>query len=78
MTSQLNPTLVDPRYVQIQRKQAAEILGVSPAEFDRMRKRDDRCPKGHTRGTDKFSRVYFRLSDVYAYSEALMEETADA
>jgi len=75
MTSQLNPALIDPRFVQIQRKQAAEILGVSPAEFDRLRKKDEKCPKGHTRGEDKFSRVYFRLSDIYAYSEALMSKT---
>ena len=77
MTAALN-TLVDPKYVQIQRKQAAQILGVSATEFDRLRKEDPRCPKGHTRGTAKFSRVYFRLSDVYEYSEALMSEGYEA
>ena len=72
MSTLLNPQLVDPQYIQVQRKQAAAILAVSPAEFDRMRIKDSRCPKGHTRGTEKFSRVYFRLSDIYAYSESLM------
>ena len=47
MTAILNHQLVDPRYVRIKRKQAAEILGISPADFDRRRKEDPRCPKGY-------------------------------
>lgn len=72
MTAQLNPELIDPRFVQIQKRQAAEILGVSLAEFNRMRVNDPNCPKGHTRGDGRNARVFFRLSDIYTYSEFLM------
>lgn len=75
MTAILNHSLVDPRFIQIKRKQAAEILGVSPATFDRMRKDDPDCPKGHTRGEAKMAQVYFRLSDIYEYSELLIQRS---
>lgn len=78
MTSQLNPTLVDPQYVRIKRKQAAEILGVSPADFDRRRKNDPRCPKAYkeiSQAHDRFAPVYFYLSDIYEYSAALKKDS---
>ena len=75
MTTHLNPSLVDPRFIQVKRKQAAEILGVSTATFDRMRKDDPDCPKGHIRGEAKTSQVYFRLSDIYDYSELLIQRS---
>ncbi|WP_289101048.1 hypothetical protein [uncultured Marinobacter sp.] len=78
MSKQLNPELINPRYVQIKRKQAAEILGVSPATFDRMRKDDPDCPKGFTRNDSKIAQVYFRLSDIYTYSEQLMNRSQPA
>jgi hypothetical protein len=72
----LNPSLqrFDPRYVQVSRKEAAAIIGRSPTEFDRMRKRDPRCPKGHKMGQGIAARVMFRLSEVYQYSETLIQD----
>ena len=64
----------DPKYVQVSRKEAAAIIGRSPTEFDRLRKRDDRCPKGHKAGNGRMARVLFRLSDVYRYSEQLIKD----
>lgn len=64
---------LDPRYVQISRKEAARILGRSPTEFDRLRKTDPDCPEGFKTGTERGARVLFRLSEVYRYSETLME-----
>lgn len=66
------PPFVDPRHVRIKRKEAAKILGVSPATFDRMRNTDPHCPKGYASGEAKTAPVYFRLSDIYAYSDRLM------
>jgi len=68
----------DPKYVQVSRKEAAAIIGRSPTEFDRLRKRDDRCPKGHKAGNGRMARVMFRLSDVYRYSEQLIEDAKQA
>jgi hypothetical protein len=64
----------DPKYVQVSRKDAAAIIGRSPTEFDRLRKRDKRCPKGHKAGHGRMARVMFRLSDVYRYSEQLIKD----
>ncbi|SNY95512.1 hypothetical protein [Halomonas sp. hl-4] len=64
---------VDPRFVQITRKEAARILGRSPTEFDRMRKSDPECPQGFKTGADRSCSVLFRLSDVYDYSAILMD-----
>lgn len=72
---QLDYKHIDPHHVQISRKQAATILGVSPSELDRLRKSDNRCPKGFKRDKERNARVYFRLSDVYAYSEALIADS---
>lgn len=75
-TVAINPavTRFDPRYVQISRKEAAAIIGRSPTEFDRMRKSDPRCPTGHKDGSLRTARVLFRLSDIYQYSEQLMQD----
>lgn len=70
--------IVDPAYVQISRKQAAQILGRSPTEFDRMRRNDPRCPAGFKSGYDRSSRVLFRLSDIYEYSQQLMSEAEES
>jgi hypothetical protein len=64
---------VDPRFIQIPRKEAARILGRSPTEFDRMRKADPECPQGFKTGTDRSCSVLFRLSDIYDYSAKLMK-----
>lgn len=69
----INPNIINPAYVQIGRKEAATILGKSPTEFDRMRKSDPNCPDGFTNGKGRTARVLFRLSDIYTYSEHLME-----
>lgn len=72
MTALLNHTLVDPQYVRIKRKEAALILGISPADFDRRRKNDPRCPKGYKeKSEDRFASVFFYLADIYAYSDEL-------
>ena len=68
---------IDPRFVQISRTEAARILGRSPTEFDRMRKSDPECPKGFKDGSDRGARVRFRLSDVYAYSDTLMNRASN-
>lgn len=68
---------IDPRYVQIGRQEAADIIGVSPTEFDRLRKTDQNCPSGFRNGDARNSPVRFRLSDIYAYSEHRMQ-TANA
>ena len=78
MNQNLNPKLINPAYVQISRKEAATILGVSPTEFDRMRKSDPECPQGFTNGKGRTARVKFRLSDIYTYSEHLMSTAEPA
>lgn len=70
--NQLNPNIVNPAYVQISRKEAATILGISEREFDRRRKSDPRCPSGFKERDDRNAPVRFRLSDIYTYSEAIM------
>lgn len=69
---------VDPRYVQISRQEAASICGISTSEFDNRRSTDPDCPKGFKEGKSQNSRVRFRLSDVYAYSELMMERTTSS
>jgi len=69
---------IDPQHVQVSRKEAASILGVSPSEFDRLRKTDPECPKGYKHGPARNSAVTWRLSDVYAYSELRMQRAEAA
>lgn len=64
---------IDPRYVQISKKEAASIIGVSVSDFDKRRTEDPECPQGFKRGAARSAPVYFRLSDVYAYSEVVMD-----
>lgn len=70
---ELNPEIIDPYYVQVSRKTAAALLDRSLAEFDRLRVNDPRCPKGFKK-QGRLSRVRFRLSDIYQYSELLMQD----
>lgn len=63
---------LDPRYVQIGRKEAAGIIGRSVPEFDRLRRTDPRCPQGYKQSDARNATVRFRLADIYEYSEALM------
>ena len=67
----------DPRYVQISRKEACTILGVSMSRFDEMRTTDPACPTGFKTGKARSCPVLFRLSDIYAYSEHLMAEMSE-
>ncbi|MFT7366372.1 MAG: hypothetical protein ACI9OW_001272 [Marinobacter psychrophilus] len=67
----MNPIL-NPAYVQIPKKEAATILGIRISELDRRRISDDRCPNGFKERNDKMAPVKFRLSDIYTYSEAIM------
>lgn len=70
---------IDPRFVQISKAEAAKVLGISVPEFDRRRKNDAKCPKGFKENAeDQFSRVRFRLSDIYEYSEYLMSKSVPA
>lgn len=64
---------LDPQYVQVSRKEAARILGRSTTEFDRLRMEDPECPKGFKESDHRQGRVYFRLSDIYEYSDRMME-----
>ncbi|MCE9681955.1 hypothetical protein [Halomonas alkalisoli] len=70
-TQHINDWL-DPEFVQISRKEAARIIGRSPAEFDRLRKTDPGCPKGFKTGAERGARVLFRLADIYRCSATLM------
>lgn len=63
---------INPNYVQISKKEAASILGISIAELDRRRKADPDCPPGFKERDDRMAAVRFRLSDIYAYSDAVM------
>lgn len=63
----------DPQYVQIRKGEAARILGRSLKKFDELRANDPAFPKGVKDGTARSAPVYFRLSDIYAYSEKLMQ-----
>ncbi|WP_010322980.1 hypothetical protein [Marinobacterium stanieri] len=69
---------VNPQFVQVGRTEAAKILGLSPTEFDRRRKTDPDCPAGFKERDDQFARVRFRLSDIYAYSEIIMNKAIPA
>ena len=64
---------MDPAYIQVSRKEAAKVIGRSVAEFDRLRKSDPQCPQGFRNGQNSMCPLYFRLLDVYEYSQLLME-----
>jgi len=78
MSKQLNPQIVNPAYVQISKKEAAAILGFSVTELDNRRKTDPHCPKGFQQPGAGNNPVKFRLSDVYTYSEYLMNQAEAA
>lgn len=63
---------LDPYYIQVSKQEAARIIGRSPTELDRLRKSDPDCPPGFKTGPDRFAKVMFRLSEVYAYSDLLI------
>lgn len=65
----------DPDYVLVNKTEAAEILACSLDELDRRRRSDELCPKGF-RDWGVFPPITrFRLSEIYAYSEAMMERS---
>jgi hypothetical protein len=64
--------------VQIGKKEAATVLGISVAELDRKRANDSEYPKGFRKQYNKMALVRFRLSDVYTYSEHLMQNAVVA
>jgi hypothetical protein len=74
----MNKDVINPAYVQISKKQAASILGFSERELDNRRKNDKRCPKGFKEYDTRSSPVRFRLSDIYTYSEAIMNDAMEA
>lgn len=74
----MNKSTIDPMYVQINKKEAAAILGFSISELDRRRNNDPNCPKGFKERDDKMAPVKFRLSDVYIYSETIMNNAIPA
>ncbi len=78
MNQQINYTTVNPAYVQINKREAANILAMSERELDRRRKTDPRCPPGFKEHTGRTSPVKFRLSDIYTYSEAIMADAMSA
>ena len=77
-THKLNAETLDPNYIQVSRKRAAEILGVSLATFNRLRVSDPNCPTGYRHGNGRNVAVTFRLSDIYQYSEHRMKEAETA
>jgi len=74
----LNPNIVNPAYVQISKKEAATILGMSVSGFDQLRNKDPRCPQGFSHSKAHNAHLFFRLSDVYTYSELRMSEAFPA
>lgn len=71
---ELTDKTIDPRYVQVRKKDAAKIIGVSVTELDVLRNTDENCPKGYKHGDGRNSPVTFRLSDIYQYSEWRMSQ----
>ena len=68
----------DPNYVQVAKHEAAEILGITTEELDHRRARDKHCPKGF-RDWERFPpTTRFRLSDIYEYSENIMNRAQEA
>lgn len=74
----MTPLKYDPAYVQIPKADAAEILGISIQELDQRRASDERCPTGFRDWTTFPPATRFRLSDIYAYSEAIMSQAKPA
>lgn len=71
-------SLINPAFVQITKKEAANILGISITELDRRRKLDPDCPVGFKERPDRMAPVRFRLSDIYAYSQIVMDRAVEA
>ena len=67
----------DPSYVQISRKEFAQILGRSLSDLDRLRREDPRCPQALKRGNIPQSPVFFILKDCYTYSKLLIDDAHD-
>jgi len=70
-------SFINPAFVQINKKEAASILGISIKELDRRRKSDADCPTGFKERAARMAPVRFRLSDVYAYSQTVMDRAID-
>lgn len=69
---------LNPEYVQVSKAEAALILGISQSELDRRRKNDPDCPPGFKERDSQFSPVRFRLSEIYTYSEIIMNRAIPA
>jgi len=67
----------DPAHCLVTKEEAAKILGMSIPKFDRLRKEDNRCPLGVPSGDGTISKVLFRLSEVYTYSDQLYQDGLD-
>jgi hypothetical protein len=74
----LNQKIINPAYVQIRKKEAAAILGISVSELDRRRTNDYDCPKGFKERDVQMAPVKFRLSDAYTYNKLLMQRSVVA
>jgi len=75
---ELNKDTIDPRYVQISRKEAAKILGITMSTFNRLREDDPQCPTGFRYGNARNGPINYRLSDIYEYSEYRMSMAQSA
>jgi len=75
---ELNKDTIDPRYVQISRKEAAKILGITMSTFNRLREDDPQCPAGFRYGNARNGPINYRLSDIYEYSEYRMNMAQSA
>lgn len=78
MNHVMNSATINPAYIQINKKDASQILGISVAELDRRRKTDKLCPTGFKSRDCQTAPVRFRLSDIYTYSEAIMANAIPA
>lgn len=63
----------DPRYVQIGKKEVAQILGCSVPDVERRMKNEEDFPKPFKRTDSRNAKLRFRLSEIYAQSAKDME-----
>lgn len=64
----------DPKFVQIDKRQACAILGMPSTSFDRARKEDSRFPKPIQQGASKNAPLRFVLAEIYEYSARLIAD----
>lgn len=68
----------DPRFVQIDVRQAQSVLCMPRTTFDRARKEDARFPKPIVQGGSRNAPLRFILAEIYEYSAQLIADSRDS